>query len=85
MAEQKRFPERTLAAVGAFYDGKLLELEPAEPGEARADAANELELRREALGAARRRLRELQREDQVTLELMHQLQHELDLEEERLG
>jgi CPA1 family monovalent cation:H+ antiporter len=87
MAELQRFPEQALAAVSAFYDGKLADLAQQGNGEAATNDAmsSRIALRREAIAAARRRLRELQWEDRVTLEVMHQLQHELDIEEERLG
>jgi len=41
-------------------------------------------LRREALAAERRKLLELRHRGEVADELLHKLQHELDLEEARI-
>lgn len=89
-AAEQRFTEQAVAVVTASYQERLHHLDDdlAEAmgwSPARQRSIESRRLRREALAAERRQLIALHRQHRLSKELLYKLQHELDLEETRLG
>jgi CPA1 family monovalent cation:H+ antiporter len=89
-AAQERFTPDARSAVEAIYQERLHHLgdELAAAlgwSPARQRAVESRRLRREAVGAERKQLIQMHREHKLSKELLHKLEHELDLEEARLS
>jgi CPA1 family monovalent cation:H+ antiporter len=90
LAAEERFTPEAISAVEAIYQERLHHLgdELADVlgwSPARQRSIESRRLRRAALEAERRQLITLYREHRLSKELLHRLEHELDLEEARLG
>ena len=90
LSREERMPETAVAAVRAQYGERMKHLTDEQAhvlgwSSHREELVAMRRLRREALGAERARLIELHREGKLTQELRYALQHELDLEEAKLG
>ncbi|MFO1512857.1 MAG: Na+/H+ antiporter [Verrucomicrobiota bacterium] len=90
LATQDKFTPEAVSAVEGFYQERLHHLtdDVAEVlgwSPARQRAIESRRLRREAVEAERKQLIALYREHRLSKELLHKLEHELDLEEARLS
>jgi CPA1 family monovalent cation:H+ antiporter len=90
LAQEARLPEAAVNALRAKYDDRLAHLTDEQAhvlgwSSRREELVASRRLRREALAAERRKLLELRHRGEVADELLHKLQHELDLEEARIS
>ena len=90
LAEREQLPEPLVEAARLTYEQRLHRLEPQVDGDAadagKAATARQLrELRRELIAVERSRLADLRRRGDISAESMRRVEHELDLEESRLG
>ena len=88
LAQEARLPESAVNSLRAKYDERIAHLTDEQAhvlgwSNRREELVAGRRLRREALAAERRRLLELRHRGEVADELLHKLQHELDLEEAR--
>lgn len=89
LAQEPRVPEAAVTAVRAQYEERIAHLADEQAHVLGWSTRHEellagRRLRREAVKAERRKLLELRERGEVPNELLNQIQHELDLEEERL-
>ena len=89
LAQQARLPESAVNTLRAKYDDRIAHLTDEQAhvlgwSSRREELVAGRRLRREALAAERRKLLELRHRGEVADELLHKLQHELDLEEARM-
>ncbi|HUA44579.1 MAG TPA: Na+/H+ antiporter [Solirubrobacteraceae bacterium] len=89
IAEQHDLPEELLARLRGVYELRLSRLESGRPGATRDGARDALlaihEIRHQLVAAQRRALDELRRERAAPAEALAHIQHDIDLEEARLG
>src|SRR5881394_3913519 len=90
LAQEARLPESAVNSLRAKYDERLAHLTDEQAhvlgwSSRREELVAGRRLRREALAAERRKLLELRHRGEVADELLHKLQHELDLEEARIN
>jgi CPA1 family monovalent cation:H+ antiporter len=89
LAQEARLPESAVNTLRAKYDDRIAHLTDEQAhvlgwSSRREELVAGRRLRREALAAERRKLLELRHRGEVADELLHKLQHELDLEEARM-
>src|SRR6266516_3860322 len=89
LAQEARLPESAVNTLRAKYDDRIAHLTDEQAhvlgwSSRREELVAGRRLRREALAAERRKLLELRHRGEVADELLHKLQHELDLEEARI-
>ena len=89
LAQEARLPESAVNSLRAKYDDRIAHLTDEQAhvlgwSSRREELVAGRRLRREALAAERRKLLELRHRGEVADELLHKLQHELDLEEARM-
>ncbi len=90
VAQEARLPEAALNAVRSQYEERVAHLTDEQAqvlgwSNKREELVAGRRLRRQALAAERRKLLELRECGEVPNELLYQIQHELDLDEEKLG
>ena len=90
LAEREELAEAVADPLRMTYEQRIHRLEPeveedATAGDEAAIARRIRELRRELIGIERRRLSELRRRGEISAESERRIEHELDLEESRLG
>ncbi len=90
LTQETRLPESVLNSLRMQYDEQIAHLTDEQAqilgwSNRREELVASRRLRREALGAERRKLIELRERGEITNELLYQIQHELDLEEEKLS
>jgi monovalent cation/hydrogen antiporter len=89
IAERHDISEELLARLRGTYELRLARLESGRPGATGDDAGDGRpgiqEIRHQLVGAQRRALLELRRERGAPAEVLARIQHDIDLEEARLG
>ncbi|HYT61079.1 MAG TPA: Na+/H+ antiporter [Haliangiales bacterium] len=89
LAQEAKLPESAINALRVKYENRIAHLTDEQAhvlgwSSRREELVAGRRLRREALAAERRKLLELRHRGEVADELLHKLQHELDLEEARI-
>jgi hypothetical protein len=89
VADREHLQELLVDQVRMAYELRIQRLEPQLDGGGEGDeatvAGRARELRRELIGVERQRLQELRRRGKVSAQSQRRIEHELDLEESRLG
>ena len=90
LVQEARLPDSAVNSLRAKYDDRIAHLTDEQAhvlgwSSRREELVAGRRLRREALAAERRKLLELRHRGDVADELLHKLQHELDLEEARIN
>jgi monovalent cation/hydrogen antiporter len=90
LAQEARLPESAVNALRVKYDNRIAHLTDEQAhvlgwSSRREELVAGRRLRREALAAERKKLLELRHRGEVADELLHKLQHELDLDEARIN